>query len=195
MGKKLSLILLCLALLFTASACGKGESTENSNPQNSASQGSLETNTKPDSDGIVKIFEEEKFDYKNYDFLKLIKDLAFDKSTKIGSKASEVLEIELLEINEHSIKLKIKAPYIKQELTDWYEENYSGTASLEDEILKLLSGEKKEYVFTLNYYASKGEPHLDYSAEFSSAVTCGILDFSNYMEALFLKELEDGVYD
>ena len=195
MGKKLSVILLCLALLFTASACGKGESTVNSNPQNSTSQGSSETNTKPDSDGIVKIFEEEKFDYKNYDFIKLIKDTAFDKNTKIGSKASEVLEIELLEINEHSIKLKIKAPYIKQELTDWYEENYSGTASLENEILKLLSGEKKEYVFTLNYYASKGEPHLDYSYEFSSAVTCGILDFSNYMEALFLKELEDGVYD
>ena len=195
MGKKLSVILLCLALLFTVSACGKGESTVNSNPQNSTSQGSSETNTKPDSDGIVKIFEEEKFDYKNYDFIKLIKDTAFDKSTKIGSKASEVLEIELLEVNEHSIKLKIKAPYIKQELTDWYEENYSGTASLENEILKLLSGEKKEYVFTLNYYASKGEPRLDYSAEFSSAVTCGILDFSNYMESLFLKELEDGVYD
>ena len=195
MGKKLSVILLCLALLFTVSACGKGESTVNSNPQNSTSQGSSETNTKPDSDGIVKIFEEEKFDYKNYDFIKLIKDTAFDKSTKIGSKASEVLEIELLEVNEHSIKLKIKAPYIKQELTDWYEENYSGTASLENEILKLLSGEKKEYVFTLNYYASKGEPGLDYSSEFSSAVTCGILDFSNYMEALFLKELEDGVYD
>ena len=59
-----------------------------------------------------------------------------------------------------------------------------------------MQSEKKEYVFTLKYSVSKNnEPHIDFTTEFSIAATCGILEFTAVLEAEFIKELEEGVYD
>jgi hypothetical protein len=63
-------------------------------------------------------------------------------------------------------------------------------------LCKFLNNEKKEYSFTLNYFATANkEPHIDYTSDFSNAVTCGILEFTAVLEAEFIEELEDGVYD
>ena len=194
--KKLLIIFSAFLLLFT-SACGKSESKDHQTPDSgSASQTEINSNGEISETDVVKIFEEKSFDYENYDWEKYIREIAFDKNTKIGSEALKVLEIETTEVTKETVTFKIKAPYIKDELISRVNENYKDTNSLENEILALLKSEKKEYSFTLNYFASFGkEPHVDFTSSFSNAVTCGILEFSAEMEAEFLKELGDGVYD
>ena len=195
MRNKILLIICFFSLLIFASACGK-ENSANSFTS-SVSQNSENTgNTEYTENGIVKITDEKSFDYENYDWETLIKETAFDKNTKIGSEALKVLEIEITEITGENISVKIKAPYIKDELISWFNESYSSTDSLENEIVKLLKNEKKEYTFTLDYFASENkEPHIDFTSEFSDAVTCGILEFTAIMEAEFIEELEGGIYD
>ena len=198
MKSKIILFLLLLSLLIFASACGKTENGSAGSASGSVSE-NYGNNANPEeiSGGeVVKIREVKTFDYKNYDWETLIKEAAFDKNTNIGAEALKVLEIEITDVTSENISLKIKAPYIKDELLNWFSENYSGTDSLENEIIKLLKNDKKEYSFTLNYFASANkEPHIDFTSDFSDAVTCGILEFTAVLEAEFIKELEEGVYD
>ena len=195
MKSKIALLILCFSFILFVSACGKNESTNANSTPDSQNYNNIGTEGSAEGD-IVKIIEEEAFDYKNYDWKALISEAAFDKNTKIGSTALKVLEIEITNVTSENISLKIKAPYIKDELLTWFNESYSGTDSLESEIIKLLNNEKKEYSFTLNYFATANkEPHIDYTSDFSNAVTCGILEFTAVLEAEFIEELEGGVYD
>lgn len=122
-------------------------------------------------------------DVPDVDFEALLRQEAFPDGDPLSAQLNAAVEISRLKAEENSIRFTLSAPDISRELIEWYEaqEHFTGEA-LEARIRDLLTGEKSQQEFTLNYrLEADGTVMIYYTEEYLSHMSCGIRGFYDYL--------------
>ena len=179
--RRLLCLLLAMALLLCA--CGKKETTETPETTLPLEKVVLE-NKAP-----VRIQEAVVFDYENYDWHTLLLADAFNPGTPIGDAGLAAVQLTVDEITGDSLTITVTAPQVAEELWQWYQQG-DGTDP-EAKILEMLKCAPESQTLTLSYKVrTDGTPAVDYTSAFASAVTCGLSDFYDLVQADMVREME-----
>ena len=178
--------LLCLILAMTLllCACGKKEAADVPETTQPVEEVVME------NDAPVRIQDEIVFDYANYDWHTLLLADAFVPGTAIGDAGLAAVQLTVDEITGDSLTITVKSPQVAQELWQWYQQG-DGTEP-ETRILEALKGEAETQTLTLSYKVrTDGTPVVDYTSAFATAVTCGLTDFYDLVQADMVREMEE----
>lgn len=128
------------------------------------------------------------------DYTTQIREELLNKKSKIEKKVARVLELQQEEAGADYVIVTVTAPYIYEDLLDWFENisdaDYSD-AAMEDQILELLKGKSQSKQFTLEL--QDGQPV--YTEEFLDAASCGLRRFYATLTAMLMEEMEASVND
>ena len=181
------LLCLMLAMVLLLCACGKKEAIAVPEVTNPVEEENFA------SDAPVRIAEEVVFDSEHYDWQTLLLADAFNPGTPIGDAGLAAVQLTVDEITQDSLTITVTAPQVAQELWQWYQQEDG--ADLEAKILELLKGQPKAITLTLSYRVrTDGTPVVDYTGAFASAVTCGLSDFYDLVQADMVQEMEEQLW-
>lgn len=189
------LLILTIAIAMILCGCNKSEQTATPQPTVSlteapaAPETTAPDETEPAVSDEVRIAEDPVFDYEAYDWAGLLLADAFVPGTVIGDAGREAVTLTVDQVTEHTITVTVTGPRIADALWSEYSQG-AGEASLEDRILALLQQEASSEQFTLSYQAAKGQPVVEYTSAYASAVTCGLADFYQRVQTDLIEKME-----
>mgnify|MGYP003290513940 CR=1 FL=1 len=135
--------------------------------------------------------KEETFDWEGK-----IKTDFFDGDSEIEKAIAEAVTVEV-EQKDEMLHVTVKAPDICDGLLEWMEqvpdEEFTETA-IEQEILRLLKESKDEKnIYELDYAIEGEVGQINYSAEFTDAMSCGLNRFYAEVTQRILEEMGGNV--
>ena len=182
--------LFCLLLAVTLLVCGCGKKETASPTEPAAPGAAAESEAVPGAE--VRVAEDVVFDYEAYDWVPLLMADVFAPGTAIGDAGLAAVTLTVDAVSENTVAVTVTAPHIAEELWNWYGVEMPGDAALEAKILELLGGDRKSQSLPLSYQVrTDGQPVVDYTDAYASAVTCGLTDFYRLLQADIIQKLED----
>lgn len=170
--KKLRIGILALMLLLVMTACGgKKNVAEGGNPT-PVTQATEET--------VVPV-----------DFETQLRRDAFPEEDALMSAVGDAVEYVQLTDQGAKVTFTVRAPDFSEELIGWYNEQPQVTEQqLQEKILALLKGEKRDTPVTLEYtIGDDGTVHFRYTEEYLNAAGCGLRQFYTHMYEAVLGQM------
>ena len=149
--------------------------------------GSTRPTTRPT---IQPVIQSNIFDYAGYDWLAQLEKDAFSEDGTLGAAVEEAVQLHVTATTENTVTVTVRAPYIKDALLAWYDEqpDFSSQA-LDETILSLLQEDQTEQSFTLNYTLVDELPVIHYSDDYAKVLSCGISEFYDLLYTRILEQI------